>query len=164
MKTYNQHAKWIALSGMLMALGLSIGWFYIPILGRNIYIVAIAIFLMPLILPIGYTITTAAFTVALSDIITGWAQWSWVSVIAYVAGVTIIWFFAKSGRKILFIVGMLIASSVISFVYYILFLIIEDNSVAIMSIFGNLIQAGITIPISTILYFPIKKISKSFEK
>lgn len=164
MKTYNQHAKSIALSGMLMALGLSIGWFYIPILGRNIYIVAIAIFLMPLILPIGYTIITAALTVALSDIITGWAQWSWVSVIAYVAGVIIIWSFAKSSRKILFIIGMLLASAVISFVYYILFLIIEDNSVAIMSIFGNFIQAGITIPISTILYFPIKKISKSFEK
>lgn len=62
----------IALSGLLMALAIVLSFATFKIGMGNVYLVGIAILIMPLVLKPQYAIITGIISVVITDALTGW--------------------------------------------------------------------------------------------
>lgn len=146
----------ISLTGVLTALAILMGAFaYFPWFG-GVYLVGAIVFLMPLILKFWYSLIGTLLSVFFTDLITGWIQYTWISLIAYSVGIIIIFIFSIPKIKLLFIPGLFIASLVITGIYFVLLWVMKDRAYAIFSSWGTMLQFAIVIPLTSLLYLPIK--------
>lgn len=150
----------MTLTGVLTAIAVIVGAFaHFPLFGGQVYLVGAIVFLMPLILKLRYALIGTLVSVLLTDLITGWIQFTWISLIAYGVGTVIIFLFSIPKMKLLFIPGLIIASLTIAAIYFLLELSVFDKGLASSDFIASLVQFAIILPIVGILYTPVKLIS-----
>lgn len=155
--------KHIALSGILAGLAILLGFFArFPLLGGNVYLIGIIVFIMPLLLRIDFALITAAISVVIVDLLWGWINYSWISVIAYCVPVI----FIKLINKIKFIgwllipVAFIISGAWATGSYFILEYKFVDQGLAWKDLIATAIQFAIVVPVSILIYAPIKMYAK----
>ena len=163
---HNNAIYHIAQTGTLVSLGLILGFFaHFPLFGSNVYLVGIVVFLMPLVLPISYSLIGGILIVILADVFAGWGANSWISALAYGSGIIILWFFSKFKFKIFYILGLLLASIATTAIYFFLSWMQWDLTIALQDLAATAIQFLIVIPVVYLLYWPIKLVmSKTYFK
>lgn len=156
------HIKQIAMSGILVALAVIMSFAHFTIGGGNVYLIGIVVFLMPLCLRFPYMLISAISSVVICDLITGWIAFTWISIIAYGGAVIIIWASTKLRFGFIFIGGLIIGSIYAVTIYYLLESSIDSigHSIAVKDAIATSIQFAIVIPITSLLYFPLKLIMK----
>lgn len=150
----------ITLSGLLMALAIALSFATFKIGGGGVYLIGIAVFVMPLMLRLPFAFISGIASVVIADALSGYIMYTWISVIAYGSAIIIIWLSKLLKFKFIYIIGLLIASFVIVLIYYLLDLVMWDQSYATADAIATLIQFAIVVPIVSIIYQPLKLISK----
>ena len=151
----------MTLAGFLSALAIIVGIFlYFPILGGNLYLIGIIIFLLPLLLRIDFALISTIISVTITDVVTGFGQYTWISILAYSFAVLIIWLFSKLKIKLAYMIGTLLGGAFIIIIYFFLELIIFDLALATRDLIATSLQILITLFIVSFLYYPIKIIAK----
>lgn len=152
----------IALAGMLMAMAIVIGTFgNFPLLGGQVYLSGIIIFVMPLVLPVWYSFIAGTVSAVLTDVLTGWGMYSWITFVAYGVAILIIWAFTKIKIKLFFIVGMIIAAIAATAIYFGLEWVVPAlKADALRGSIATIVEFGISVPVAALLYWPIKRIIK----
>ncbi|TCG11732.1 hypothetical protein [Mycoplasma marinum] len=154
---YN-HIKQIAISGLMVGVAVIVGFFgYFPLAGGNVYLLAAVIFLFPLVLKLPYAILSTISAVIMVDSLTGYIAFTWISIIAYVGAILIIWTMGLLKIKIIFLLSTLVASAYLIFIFLSLEWIIFGKSYALKDAIATTIQMSIVLPIVYIFYIPIKK-------
>lgn len=145
-----------------MGLGLLLGLAKIPIGTSDIYLVGMVVLLMPLLLRTSLSILVGVVTVALTDVITGWAVNCWISIIAYGVGLVVLNLSKIENFKMHYLLALFIASLVIIFVYLFLMWIVWDLAFAVNGLIANIIQFIIVFVIIAALYKPMIKIKNIY--
>ena len=153
--------KDITLTGILTALAIVVGLFaHFPLFGSHVYLVGIVVLLMPLVLRLPFAIIGGILSVILTDLYTGWIAYTWISVIAYMAGIIIIYLFVKLFKiKLMFLLGLLLGSVAITLIYFVLIYVVIDQAAAYDGLIANGIQFAIVIPSCALLYLPVRIIA-----
>lgn len=163
MKEHNlsSHIKQISLSGILLALAVVLSFATFNMGGSKIYLVGIAIFLMPLCLKFPYMIITTLTSILIADTINGWLAYTWISMIAYGGAVVIIWLSKLLKLGIFYMASLVIASAFIIFIYYVLDMQMFGKSWAIKDVVATSIQFAIVVPVVSLMYYPFKIVLKA---
>lgn len=158
----NKTIKQITLSGCLSAIAIVVGIFlHFNIFGGNLYVIGIIIFLFPLLLRIDFVIISSIISVSITDIFTGFGQYTWISILAYGFGVIIIWLFSKLRFKLAYMLGVLLAGIFIIVAYFFLELIVFDLSIALRDLATTSLEILISLSVVSFLYHPTKIIAKA---
>lgn len=150
----------ISLSGMLMALAIALSFATFKIGAGSVYLVGVAIFVMPLMLRLPFALITGITSVVIADALTGWIMFTWISVVAYGSAIVIIWLSKLLKFKLFYILGLIVASLVAVLIYYLLEMIAFDKAIATADAIATLIQFAIVVPMVSLLYQPLKMVSK----
>lgn len=153
--------KQITLSGLLLAFAVIMSFATFNLGVGKIYLVGIAIFLMPLCLKFPYMIITALSAVAIADLLNGYIAMTWISMIAYGGGVTIIWSCKFFKLSFIYFIGIALAALFTSLTYYVLEIPMLGHAYAIKDLIATLIQFAIVAPVVMVLYFPVKLVLKA---
>ncbi len=154
----------ITISGLLVALAILIGIYgNFKIGGGGVYLLASIVFLFPLLLKFPYILLSTMSSCIMTDWLTGWIAFSWITLIAYTGAVTIIWLFQLTKFKIAYFLGVFLGSVFLVMTYLLLEMTVFDVSIALKDAISTTIQMLICIPILWILYFPIKAVSKTIK-
>lgn len=157
----------MTLAAVMSALAILLGIFgTFTVGGSGVYLIGIVLFLMPLVLRLPALIISTVISIVISDLMTGYIGYTWISCIAYVSAVLIIWalnIFIK--LKIIYIISTLLAAIVVVCIFYFLSLAIPAFSHAriIKDLIGTIIEVSIAFAVSNILYLPFKLIPKGFK-
>lgn len=157
----SDHIKQISLSGILLALATVLSFATFNFGGGYVYLIGIAIFLMPLCLKFPYMLMTAITAVTISDAINGWIINCWISMIAYGGAVVIIWLTKQLKLSIFYIVGLFVAAGFVIATYYFLELAMWGKAFAIKDVIATSIQFAIVVPTVSLLYIPFKVVLKA---
>lgn len=161
---HNNTIQQITLTGVLTALAVLIGAFaHFPLFGQQVYLVGAIVFMMPVALKFRYSLIGVITSIVLTDLITGWIQYTWISIIAYVIATIIIWVFSLIKLKMVFIPGLVIGSVAAIAIYFFLELSVLDKGIAIDGLLTNLVQFAIVIPLASLIYLPVKLISLKYK-
>ncbi|MCR8613264.1 MAG: hypothetical protein NC236_02165 [Mycoplasma sp.] len=153
--------KQIVLSGIMTALAVIVGMFaHFYFLGGQVFLVAIIIFLMPLLFKLNFLIINTVISVVLVDLLNNWITYTWISIIAYLIAVLTIWTCKHFKLKIFYMVGTLTAAGLVVLIYYLLEKKVFGEALAIDDLYATSLEMAITLPVVWILYFPIKIIGK----
>ena len=80
----------ITLSGFMCGLGIILGIYgTFNLGGGGVYLIAIVIFLMPLVLKLPALVLSTIITIITADAVTGYLAYTWISCIAYLSAVLI---------------------------------------------------------------------------
>ena len=151
----------ICKSGVLTALAIVFGTFiHFPLLGGHIFLVGAIVFIFPMFLKWPFSLLSAIISVSLVDVFSGWSNYFWISAIAYGVSVIIIELFTLLKWKIFYLLGVLTASFLNVGIYYLLEQIVFGKELAIQHIVVNIIQFAIVFGIVSLVYFPLKLLSK----
>ena len=154
----------ISLTGIISALGVILGIISnFPLLGGRVYLVGSIIFIMPLILRFYFMVIGTFIIILLTDFFSGWLAYTWISMLAYLSSIIIIWLFLKKKNKYWFTFSLFIGSITNIFIYFVFEYIVFDQAQAISDLISTSIQFLIVIPISLFLYYPIQKIKNNFS-
>lgn len=152
--------KQIALTGILVALAIIVGAFaHFPLFGSQVYLVGIIIFLMPIVLRMPLAILGAIISVVLTDLITGWVAYTWISIIGYTLATVVLRLASLMKFKFTYMPALIFASGIVITTYYVFTFLAIDKSLADKETLTNLVQFAIIIPVVAILYTPIRLIS-----
>ena len=158
--------KQISLAGVLSALGIILGLTgMITIFGSNIYLCGIVIFLTPFVLKMPYALISSSVIIVMSDLITGWIAWTWISLLAYLVPVLLIgllFHFKKSKEFIsknspTYFGILMISGAYAILIFFVMSLVVFDYSYAFSSIIGNVVQYTIVAISTYLVYIAIKK-------
>lgn len=157
---YKNVIQEITLSGVLMALAIALSFANFKVGGGSVYLVGIAIFVMPLVLRLPFALITGIASVVIADALSGWIAFTWISVIAYGLAILVIWLFKLLKFKFIFILGLLIASGLAIAVYFFIEWKVFDLALASSDAIATTIQFAIVVPIVSLLYWPLKTLTK----
>ncbi|NQZ29062.1 MAG: hypothetical protein HRT98_01620 [Mycoplasmatales bacterium] len=154
----------ITISGMLVGLAILVGVYgHFQLSGGGVYLLAAIVFIFPLLLRLPFVILTTTISCIVTDWATGYIAFSWITLIAYIGAVMIIWLFQLTKNKFIFFISVLIASVYVILVYLLLEIIVFDKALAYKDAIATTVQMAICLPIIFILYFPIKTIAKTIK-
>lgn len=143
-----------------MALAIALSFATFKIGGGGVYLIGIAVFVMPLMLRLPFALISGIASVVIADAISGYLMYTWISTIAYGSAIIIIWLSKLLKFKFIYVAGLVLASFVIVLIYYLLDLVMFGKAYAIDDAIATLIQFAIVVPIVAIIYQPLKLVSK----
>lgn len=150
-----------ALSGVLTGVAIVVGWFgNFHVMGGNLNLIAIAIFIMPFFLKMQFSVLSAGISVVIVDLLNGWIAYSWISLVAYVGAVIIISLYRFIKLKFVYFVLVIIASLFIVGTYYFLELYSFGKSFAMKDLVTTAIEVSIATGVAMIIYLPLKIVAK----
>ena len=155
----------MVVAGLLVAIASIVGMVAkFPLFGGNVYLVGLIIFMMPILLRIDFAIISMAVSVVITDLMAGWIYNTWISIIAYLAAVIIIWGFNKIPilNWVALPVGFVVASGATIIIYFVMEYAFIDKSIAFSDTLATLVQFAIIIPALIIVHRPLKMLSKLY--
>ena len=153
--------KQITLSGMFLGLAIIVGAFgNFNIFGGSLNIIGIVIFVLPFFLKIQFSVITTALSVSIVDVIHSWGFATYISIIAYVGALLIMYLSKIIKLKIMYFVFLLISALWVIFIYYILERLVIGQDFAIKDIISTSIEMGAVVVSCLFLYIPMRIISK----
>ena len=154
----------LSLGGIMTAIATLLGIFgTFTIGGSGVYLISIVLFLMPLVLRLPMLIFSTIISVVLSDLFTGYIGYTWISCMAYLSAVLIIWLLnSLITLKITYLISTFVASLLVVAIFYLLSLGIPvfNHAQIINNTIATSIEVLIAFVVTNILYLPFKLIPK----